>query len=570
MKNNQLTNVFCYQFIVLLLLLSGACSSGVQEEADTVFLSGKIYTMDTETPWAKTMAIKDGIISYIGMDDEEGKKYIGKNTKVVRLEGRLVLPGLHDAHAHPIMGAEAAGYCQLSGLLDIKDILAAIADYAMENQDAKVILGRGWELPAFPDGNPKKELLDSILPNRPVILSSWDGHNAWVNSKALEMANIDKETPDPKNGRIERDPKTGEPSGTLRETAKRLLNSIMPKKAEGAEIDFLREAQKLANSYGITSMVEATASEAYLKAYKTLDDKGELTLRVVASIGLGREKAKSLKELLTLRNTYDGERVNTNSVKVYADGVPEAKTAALLEPYHSHDDEEDFGILNFQLEELKAILDSLDHEGFQIHIHALGDKAVRVSLDALENLDRSNRHHLAHLQIVHPDDIPRFGALGVTANFQPFWAKADALNVQTIIPLVGEERSKQMYPMGSILRSGGRIVAGSDWPVSTLNPWHAIQVAVTRQLIDGEDESWIPTESVDLPSILSAYTKDAAFIMHQEEKTGTLEIGKMADVIVLDRNIFDIPPSEIHKTQVLLTLLEGEEVHEHEAADFLN
>ncbi|CAN0541694.1 unnamed protein product, partial [Laminaria digitata] len=320
---------------------------------------------------------------------------------------------------------------------------------------------------------------------------------------------------------------------------------------------------------GITSITDASVSEAYLKAYKELDDTGELSARVVAAIRLGLDKNKSVKELVALRDKYQGKRMNTNSVKVFADGVPEAKTAALLEPYHTHDGKDDYGILNYEPLELKTILDSIDQEGFQIHIHALGDKAVKVSLDALEGLDRTKRHQLAHLQIVAPEDIPRFGELGVIANFQPFWAKPDPLNVQTIIPLMGEERSRQMYPMGSVENSGGMVVAGSDWPVSTFNPWHAIQVGVTRKLIEEESEAWIPTEALTLPALLEAYTKNAAFSMHQEESTGSIEIKKFADLIVVNQNIFDISPSAIHKTKVLLTLLEGEVVYRDEDCGLL-
>ncbi len=569
MKNNALVlpnSLLSSIFVVFLLY---ACSINEEEKVDMVLVNGKIYTLENENSWAESIAIKDGIITYVGTN-EGAEKCIGTATKVIDLEGRLVLPGLHDAHAHPIMGGEELDYCQLDGLLAQKAILSAVLTYAVEHPDLAIIRGRGWELPAFPDGNPKKELLDSIIPDRPVILASWDHHSTWANSKALEMAGITKETPDPKNGRIERDSVTGEPSGTLRETASERIYAILPEKTKNADSGYLRKALKMANSLGITSITDASVSEAYLKAYKELDDRGELTARVVTAIGLGREKNKSVKELVALRDAYQGKRMNTNSVKVFADGVPEAKTAALLKPYHTHDGKDDYGILNYEPLELKLILDSLDQEGFQIHIHALGDKAVQVSLNSLEGLDRTNRHQLAHLQLVAPADIPRFGALDVIANFQPFWAKPDPLNMQTIIPLVGEARSQQMYPMASIHNTAGRVVAGSDWPVSTLNPWYAIQVAVTRTLIGEESDPWISSEALTLPSILEAYTKNAAFAMHQEQTTGTIAVKKFADLIVVDQNIFEVPPSMIHKTKVLLTLIEGEVVYQDEAGGILN
>ena len=512
-------------YSVGLFLLLAACDSRPRKPADWVFTNGTVYTVDDKKPWAQALAITDGRISYVG-DNGSAQDFVGSLTKVIDLQKKLMLPGIHDAHVHPIGGAEESGFCQLSGLQHPREILEALREYDLLHPDYEVIRGRGWELTAFPDGNPNKLLLDSIFPNKPVVLTSWDGHNAWVNSKALQLADITAQTPNPTNGRIEKDPITGQPTGTLRETAMQLVYSILPETPKDAEIGYLRQALQTANAYGITSMIDASASEDYLKAYKTLDKEGTLTSRITACISLGTEKPKSVKELVRLRDTYNGTMVNTNSVKIFADGVPEAKTAALLEPYHTHDGKADLGILNYGAVELKAITDSLDHEGFQIHVHALGDKAVRLSLDALGDLDSLNRHQIAHLQIVHPDDIPRFGALGVIANFQPFWAKADPLNVQTIMPLVGEKRSRQMYPMGSVVKSGGRMVAGSDWPVSTFNPWHAIEVAVTRQLIGVEDTTWIPSEKVDLPTIIAAYTKNAAYVMHQDKKTGTLEVGK--------------------------------------------
>jgi len=549
-----------YTLLGVLFTLA-SCLQSAKEAADMVLTNGKVYTVDNQRSWAEAIAIKNGKIVEIG-SSEDIRKRIDENTKVIDLAGRLVLPGLHDAHLHPISGAEASRFCQLTGLFQQDAILRAVKKFADTHPEAPVIRGRGWEMAAFPGSNPHKSLLDSILPDRPVVLTSWDGHNYWVNSKALELAGITKDTPDPNNGRIERDPNTGVPSGTLRETAMGLISSILPKKAENADEENLKLALEMANELGITSMMESSAGKNYLKAYKKFADEGKLTARIVTSIGLGTESPRTVAELVQMRDKYQGERLNTNSVKVFADGVPEARTAAMLQPYITEDEKKDFGILNFSLETLKPLFDSLDGQGFQIHIHALGDRAVRVALDALTGLDTAHRHHLAHLQVIHPDDIPRFGSLGVIANFQPFWAKPDPLNIRTIIPLVGQERSKQMYPMGSVQKTGGLLVAGSDWPVSTLNPWHAMQVAVTRQMIGVESTPWIPSEAVDLPSIIAAYTRNAAYCMHQENITGSLEVGKMADLIVLNQNIFEIAPTEIHDTKVLVTLLEGEVVYQ--------
>lgn len=552
----------CVHIICLSILCLTACSPYPQT-ADILITNAQIYTINSELPEAEAIAIKDGKIIFVGTS-VEAESFRGEGTKHYDLQGKTVLPGLHDCHVHPIGGAASTKYCQLSGILDQKSIRNEIVKYLETHKEDEVIFGRGWELTAFPGGNPQKEFLDELIPDRPALFTSWDGHNMWVNSKALEMAGIKGETSDPDNGRIEKDPKSGEPSGTLRETAMSLVSSLYPEKKPGEDKENLKLALQMANELGITSMIDAFATEGALKIYKELSEAGELTVRTLASIGINTNSPQSMAELIRIRDTYRTERLNTSSVKVMGDGVPEAKTAAMLEPYvgHSHHGKSDYGILNFTLEELKPMYDSLDRAGFQIHVHALGDKAVRVNLDAMEGLDSTLRHHLAHLQIVHPEDIPRFGELGVWANFQPFWAKGDPLNMETIIPLVGRLRSRQMYPMASVHKTGGNLAAGSDWPVSTLNPWHAMQVAITRQLIGKESKVWIPKERIDLNSILRAYTSKAAYLMHQENETGSLQIDKQADLIVINQNIFEIKPTDIHKTKVLMTFLSGKLVYE--------
>ncbi|MEM9258176.1 MAG: amidohydrolase [Bacteroidota bacterium] len=562
MASHAKTSKLLATFLFFGLLVLTSCEpTDPADIADEILTNGSIYTADAKHSVAEALAIKDGRIVAVGTN-EVMREWQGAVTKVTDLEQKLVLPGLHDVHVHPIMGAESSRFAQLTGLFSEEAILTQVAEFARKHPDATVIRGRGWEMSVFEDANPHKSLLDAIIPDKPVILKSWDGHNSWVNSKALEMSGVTAETPDPKNGRIERDPVTGEPTGTLRETAMRLTYSVLPERGDDADIIDLRLALQLMNELGITSMNDAAVSRESLVAYRHLDSLGELTVRTVASLALGNENPRAVADLIAMRDEFHGGRLNAYSVKVVTDGVPEARTAAMLQPYLIKNGAPDYGILNFPLDVLTPILDSLDEAGFQIHVHALGDKAVRVTLDAMEGLDTANRHQLSHLQVVHPDDIPRFGKMSILANFQPFWAKPDPLNLRTIIPLVGVERSRQMYPMGSVERTGGKIVAGSDWPVSTLNPWHAIQVGVTRKMIEEDSEAWIPEEGLSLASMIDAYTRTAAYAMHQEENTGSLEVGKFADLIVLDQNIFEIDPMDIHKTEVLRTVVEGETVYE--------
>ncbi|HXI20268.1 MAG TPA: amidohydrolase, partial [Gemmatimonadales bacterium] len=388
----------------------------------------------------------------------------------------------------------------------------------------------------------------------------------WVNSRALALAGITRDTPDPPNGRIERDRGTGEPSGTLRESAVELVARLLPPYGLEDRIGAARRALHEANRFGITAITDADAGPEYLEAYHALDERGELTARVTAA--LHSEKAPVSEEtgrLVALRAQYaGGSRLTVNMVKFFEDGVVEARTAALLAPYLDRPGYT--GTLNYEPADLAARITALDREGFQIHVHAIGDRAIRVALDALARAREVNgpddaRPIIAHLEVVDPADIPRFRTLGVTACFQAYWAQADDYITRLTEPALGPARSRWLYPIASFMNQGDIVVGGSDWTVSSLNPLDAIQVAITRRDVDGPPgPAWIPQETVDLPRMLAAYTITAAYATRQERETGSIETGKLADLIVLDRNLFAIPVTEIHRAKVLLTLLEGSEV----------
>ena len=409
------------------------------------------------------------------------------------------------------------------------------------------------------------------MPDRPVYLSASDGHSVWVNSKALALAGVTKATPDPPYGRIERDPKTGQPSGTLREDAADLVAKLLPKRNSKEYVDGLAEALRIANGFGLTSLVEASASEEDLESYAALDAQGKLTARVLASLYVNTDKGTSeVPRLVALRKKYAKGRVRTNAVKIFADGVLETRTASVLEPYVGFPN--DRGKPNLQPAAFQALATALDKEGFQIHVHAIGDRAIRDTFDAFEAARRANgprdsRHHIAHIELFDPADIPRFRKLGVIANFQPLWANGDQYITELTEPKLGPERSRWLYPIGSVLASGGEFAFGSDWSVSSMNPLEGMEVAVTRrQPSQGPGPAWIPEERISLPDAIAAYTIRAAYLDFSEKDTGSIEVGKAADLIVLDRNLFEIPPSQIHDAKVLLTLLEGKEVYR--ASDF--
>jgi predicted amidohydrolase YtcJ len=532
--------------------------------ADLVLRNGRIYTLDDARTWAEALAVDDGRIVFVG-PDAGVDAFVGPETRFVDLEGRMALPGFHDSHVHPVSGGVELGQCNLNGLATREGLYAAIEECAARTPDEEWLAGGGWDLPLFPNGNPDRSDLDRLSPDQPAYLSSADGHSAWVNSRALDIAGIDATTPDPPNGRIERDPKTGEPTGTLRESASALVSKHLPPLGPEDYVEGLKRALRMANGFGITSLIEASARDRTLEAYAALARSGELTARVRVSLTVDESKDESqVEELLKLRARYQAEGIRADAAKIFADGVIESGTAALLEPYL------DFGHrgeLNFPPEVLDRIVTRLDKEGFQIHVHAIGDRAIRASLDAFEkarsaNGTRDSRHHISHIELFHPDDIPRFRSLGVVANFQPLWAFADTYITDLTEPQLGPERSRWLYPIKSLAESGAVLAAGSDWSVSSMNPLDGIQVAVTRRdLTAPPGPSWIPEERVDLDTILAAYTRGGAYLQHEEALTGSLEVGKRGDLIVLEKNLFDVPETEIHRVKVLLTLLDGKEVY---------
>ncbi|MEN3335490.1 MAG: hypothetical protein V7641_4855 [Blastocatellia bacterium] len=536
-----------------------------RQTADLVFRNGVVYTLDTARSWAEAVAVSRGRIVYVGAD-RGARSWIGPRTVVVDLQGKMLLPSFHDSHVHPVSGGIELDECQLSEMATEAEIVEAVRRYAEQNPQKPWIRGTGWQLPLFADANPHKSLLDKVVPDRPVFLAAADGHSAWVNSRALEVAKITKDTPDPRPGRIERDPQTGEPTGTLREDAMRLVAEHLPQYTPVDYLKGLRRALEMANRFGITSLQDAAVTEAELNAYAELDRRGELTARVVAALHVVPSKGVSqIPRLIALRRKYQGRRLRANATKIFADGVIEARTAALLEPYLGTNGER--GKANVEPDAFNPLVAALDREGFQVHVHAIGDRAIRNALDAFEfararNGSRDARHHIAHIELFSPQDIPRFRRLGVIANFQPLWAYADTYITKLTIPVLGPERSRWLYPIHSLAATGAVIACGSDWSVTSMNPLDAIQVAITRRGLDaGQGAAWIPEETVDLAEMLAGYTINGAYVNFEETETGSIEVGKAADLIVLNRNLFEIPAHEIHQAKVLLTLLEGREVY---------
>lgn len=544
--------------LVALACLVPSVAVAERAQVDLVMSGGTIYTMDPAAPRAEALAVSAGRIVAVGSDPQINVRYDGRDE--LHLNGQMVLPGFVDAHSHLVLGGIEVERCNLSEMASVADLLAKVKECsAMAPRDGWLI-GAGWNLSLFPQANPNKTLLDAIAPDQAIFLTGADGHSSWANSKALARAGIGRDTPNPVNGVIERDA-TGEPSGTLRETAQDLVGAIVPPSSERLREEGLLRALTLANGFGITSIVEADARRDDLAAYRAVDARGQLTARIVVSVAATDSDADAL---MHAQDRGTGAKLRTDAAKIFVDGVMEGETAALLEPYVDRPGYT--GQLNLSPEELAARVVELDRRGIQVHMHAVGDRAVRVALDAIAaaqkaNGARDNRHHIAHLQLVDAADRPRFGALGAIANFQGLWAYPDEYITDVNLPQLGQARVGQMYPIASVLRGGARIVGGSDWNVSSMNPLLAIETALTRRDPTGRIAAALnQDERVSLPDMLAAYTINGAYLMHQEHDTGTLEVGKFADIVILEHNLFDIPPDQIGEVAVTRTLLEGKTV----------
>lgn len=545
--------------LAALVILAG-CSG--KEPADLILNGGAIHTMSTAQPRADALAIRGGRILAVGSDEEILARYEGPARS---LGGAMVLPGFHDVHVHPIGAGIDLLRCDLSGAGSAAETLALVAECDRNDPGEHWLLGAGWSLGLFQDANPHRTLLDEIVPGRPVLLQGADGHSSWANTRALTEAGVETETVAPPLGVIERDP-DGTPSGTLRETAQSLVWSVAPEPTDADRERGLLEAVKVLNSVGVTSAIGAAVDARGLALYRKLAGEDRLNLRFVASMGGYDATAEP-----DPASRGSGGRVRSDAVKIFADGVLEGETAALLEPYLGERGGHP-GALNVDPEALSRRVTELDARGVQVHVHAIGDGAVRAALDAFEaarstNGATDNRHHIAHLQLIHPDDYPRFAALGVSADFQSVWAYPDEYIVDINTAQVGQARVDRMYPIGSLERAGATIAAGSDWNVSTPNPLPAIEVAVTRRDPAGIRPGVLnEDEAVSLDTMLHAYTVTGAWLMHQEEDAGRLLPGMLADLVVLERDLFELAPADLGEVRVLATYLEGKLVYEADSA----
>jgi predicted amidohydrolase YtcJ len=556
--------------------------------ADVIFSGGAIYTaafdgsrLVSATGYsgrpADSVAVAGGkIVAVSAAEDAELRELRGPDTEVIDLRGRALLPGFTDAHVHPAFAGVTMVACNLIGAATLDEALARIRAYGDAHPELEWIAGSGWRMEWFERGTPSRQQLDQVTGGRPAFLLNRDGHGGWANTRALELCGFSAGTADPADGRFEREP-DGTLQGTVHEGAADLVGAFVPKPSFDDRLAGLLLAQRHLHERGVTSWQDAIVgdylgSQDPFPVYQAAGRAGQLTARVRGALWWDRSRgADQLDEIVGRRDTSHAGRFRARTVKIMQDGVAENFTAGMLEPYLDSCgcQSSSRGLSHVDPEELRADVTALDALGFQVHFHAIGDRAVRECLDALEAARAANgrndhRHHIAHLQVVHPDDVPRFADLGVTANMQALWAAHEPQLDELTIPFLGPQRSARQYVFGELLRSGARLAAGSDWAVSSANPMRAVHVAVNRSLAGSagpQAEPFLPEQALTAAEALAAYTIGSAFVNHLDDVTGSVDIGKLADVIVLDRDPIAGPPSEIASARVLGTFVEGEAVY---------
>lgn len=563
------------QAIVFIAFIVSGCGRETgqpeREAADRVLMNGSVYTVDPQRSVAEAVAIRDGLIVYVG-SDQDVQSFLGDNTEVIDLDGQMLLPGFHDSHTHVLVGDATDEECNLLRIESVEDVEAKLrqcTELAGFGED-RWIIGSGWSTWLWPNSEPDKAILDELFPDRPVYLDSSFSHTGWVNSRALELAGIDGATQAGHDGVIVRDPVTGEATGALHESAKTLILDVLPAWTLEYEKKRIRAAIRMVHRLGVTATIEPGIDEHLIVPILELADAGEINLRNVISISpinlLPGAFDDGVYEFLEQRKDWRRPNLDVDSVKIYLDGVIESGTGALLQPYE--DESFALGLSFYTQEQLNEYFTRFDAMGLQVHVHAIGDAAIRMALNGFEamrvaNGVSGNRHHITHLQLISAEDLPRFAAMDIGATFQTLWAYPDPAAIELDIPMIGEKRTYEMYPLAGIQKAGGRINGASDYFVTSMNPLLAMEVGITRQDPYSNDGPILnENERVDLATMIAAYTINGAYTMKLDDKQGSIEVGKRADLVVLNRNLFEIEPNEISDAYVTMTIFGGRTLYQ--------
>ena len=552
--------------LAAVLFMSAGCTGERPAAADSVIVNARVYTVNAADPWAEAVAVRDGRILAVGSTIDISRRK-GKATKVIDAGGRLVLPGIADSHVHFVSGSSNLADIDLAGARTVEEIQSRIRTFVEAHPQANWIQGRGWMYPAFPGNMPHRRFLDEIVPDRPAYMRCADGHSSWVNSKALALAGIDRRTKDPEDGRIVRDEK-GEPTGALLESAAHLVSKLIPEPNAEEKLAAIRQGLKEAARLGVVRVHGLGGEFEDLALFEKLRDEGALTVRMTVAMWIDAPGPtdKDWKAYDDARARCHDEWLAVDGIKLMLDGVIDSGTGAMLDPYEGQ--KENKGKLFWEPDDYKKAVAAFNARGLQVSTHSIGDAAIRLSLDAYEEGRRAAgdpdvRNKIEHAEDIAASDIARFGRLGVIASFQPLHANPDPAWIGGWIKNAGPKQEQRAFAWKAVLDGGGRLAFGSDWPVVTISPWPGIQVAVTRQDLEGRPEGgWLPQYKVSLADAVYAYTMGGAYAMHREKDEGSIEAGKLADLILVSQDIFAIDPHKIAETKVLLTMVGGRIVHD--------
>ena len=558
--------------VAWLALAAAACGTapasgpGAGQMADLVIVNGRVFTADERDTTAQAVAIAGNKILLVGTNDAVSALR-GPQTRVIDAHGGTVTPGFNDSHVHFISGGTTLGDVDLAGLTTLAQVQDAIRAFAAAHADAAWVEGRGWLYSPFPGGTPTREQLDAAVPDRPAVMTCYDGHSVWANSKALALAGITRDTPNPTNGLVVKDAKTGEPTGHLKESATALVNKVMPKPTDADRRAALRKAVAHAHQFGVTSVQNAGTSFDDVALYQQALRAGDLQVRAYLAMSTSASTTEAdLDRMEETRKALGNDpTLTTGAVKIYADGVIESRTAAMLAPYeHSQAS----GAPNMSADQMDHLVAMVDKRGWQIFIHAIGDRAIRMSLDAFERAAAANpapargrRHRLEHIEAAAAADIPRFGKLGVIASQQPMHVPLGDMNAEHPSgpwpDNVGAERYSRAWAWKSIQGGGGRLTFGSDWPVAPLDAGLGIWVVTTRKGPASEADQKLPMrEAID------GYTRWPAYASFEEQRKGTLAPGMLADIVVLATDVFTNVPVKGGDVAVDTTIFDGRVVYE--------
>ena len=561
---------YAVAFIVGVTFIAGLIVGAQREDdgaVDVIVINGKVYAADGGADLAEAVAIRGNKVIRVG-SNREIQRLKRAQTVVVDARGGAVMPGFIDAHAHLISGGLSLDQISLGDAATVDEIKDTIRVWSEAHPERAWITGRGWYYQPFNGAMPTRQMLDALVPDRPAYLIAYDGHTGWANTKALKAAGITRRTKSPANGAIVKDSR-GEPTGALKEAAMALMTLAAPQPTEEDRLAAARAAIDEAHRFGITSVQDAGGGAGDLDLFDRLRKRKELTLRVYQALRADATLTEAnLDELEQVRTRFaDDPVLKTGAIKLIADGVIESHTAAMLEPYANRPAIK--GDARFTPEQLNKVVAMLDKRGWQIMTHAIGDAAVRMSLDAYQSAAKANpapergrRHRIEHIETIDPADVPRFGKLGVVASFQPVHATPSPTPGDVWSVNIGEARASRGWMWNSIARSGGRLAFGSDWPVMTIDPLKGLHVAVTRTTQDGLPEGgWIPGERLPLRRAIDAYTRDAAWASFDELRKGVLARDMLADIVVLTDDIFSGPASRLTTTEVAVTIADGKVVY---------